>query len=115
MEVIELERWKPSKDDPRKLEYAGQPLAQEVFEELKYRLESMGCLPDEYFLMNDEWKDGREIPPDADIFCAVDYGASEGVYLDVYLKWYDDILTSVLPVMKLLVMFLVRTSSYHLR
>ena len=93
MEVIELERWRPSKDDPKKLEYAGQPVAQEVFEELKYRLESIGCLPDEYFLMSDEWKDGREIPPDADIFCAVDYGASEGVYLDVYLKWYDDILT----------------------
>ena len=92
MEIIELERWRPSKDDPGKLEYAGQPVAQEVFEELKYRLESMGCLPDEYFLMSDEWKDGREIPHDADIFCAVDYGASEGVYLDVYLKWYDDIL-----------------------
>ena len=93
MDVIELERWKPSQDDPGKLEYAGQPAAQEVFEELKYRLESMGCLPDEYFLMGDEWKDGREIPPDADIFCTVDYGASEGVYLDVYLKWYDNILT----------------------
>ena len=92
MEIIELERWKPSEDDPGKLEYAGQPIAQEVFEELKYRLESMGCLPDEYFLLNTEWQDGREIPPDADIFCAVDYGASEGVYLDVYLKWYDDIL-----------------------
>ena len=89
MEVIELARWRPSKDDPRKLEYAGQPIAQEVFEELKYRQESMGCLPDEYFLLNTEWQDGREIPPDADIFCTVDYGASEGVYLDVYLKWYD--------------------------
>ena len=90
MEVIELERWKPSKDDPRKLEYAGQPTAQEVFEELKYRLESMGCLPDEYFLMDTEWQDGREIPHDADIFCTVDYGASEGVYVDVYLKWHDE-------------------------
>ena len=93
MEIIELERWRPSKDDPRKLEYAGQPVAQEVFEELKYRLESMGCLPDEYFLLDREWEDGREIPPDADVFCTVDYGASEGVYLDVYLKWYDDVLT----------------------
>ena len=92
MEIIELERWRPSKDDPGKLEYAGQPTAQEVFEELKYRLEGMGCLPDEYFLLDMEWEDGREIPPDADIFCAVDYGASEGVYVDVYLKWYDDVL-----------------------
>nr|WP_304684862.1 ankyrin repeat domain-containing protein [uncultured Oscillibacter sp.] len=90
MNVIELERWTPSEADPRKLEYAGQPVAQEVFEELKHRLEGMGYLPDEYFLMDDHWRDGREIPKDADIFCTTDYGASEGVYLDVYLKWYDE-------------------------
>ena len=90
MNVIELERWKPSETDPRKLEYAGQPAAQEVFEELKHRLKGMGYLPDEYFLMDDHWKNGREIPKDADIFCTTDYGASEGVYLNVYLKWYED-------------------------
>ena len=90
MDMIELERWKPSEEDPRKLEYAGQPTAQEVFEELKYRLESMGYLPDEYFLMDSHWENGREIPRDADIFCTTDYGSSEGVYLDVYLKWYDE-------------------------
>lgn len=32
--------------------------------------------------------EGREIPRDAGIFCATDYGGSKGVYLDVYLKWY---------------------------
>ena len=47
--MIELERWKPSERDPRKLEYVGQPTAQEVFEELKYRLESMGYLHVEFF------------------------------------------------------------------
>ena len=90
MDIIELERWKPSEANPHKLEYAGQPVAQEVFEELKHRLEGMGYLPDEYFLLDGYWKDGREIPKDADIFCTTDYGASEGVYLDVYLKWYED-------------------------
>ena len=90
MDVIELEQWKRSESDPRKLEYAGQPIAQEVFEELKYQLDSMGCLPDEYFLMDDEWQNGWEIPKGADIFCTVDYGESEGVYLDVYLKWHQD-------------------------
>lgn len=90
MDIIELERWKPSEADTRKLEYAGQPTAQEVFEELKHRLESQGYLPDEYFLLNDHWKNGREIPKEADIFCTVDYGASEGVYLDIYLKWHED-------------------------
>ena len=57
MNVIELERWKPSETDPRKLEYVGQPMAQEVFEELKHRLESMGYLPDEYFLMDGHWEE----------------------------------------------------------
>ncbi len=90
MEIIEFDRWKPSLDDPRKLEYAGQRTAAEVFSELKHRLEVQGYLPDEYFEMRDEWKDDREIPRDAGLFCTVDYGASEGVYVDVYLKWYDE-------------------------
>ena len=90
MDIIEFDRWKPSADDPRKLEYAGQRPAREVFEELKHRLESQGYLPDEYFLMDFNWENGRKIPKDADIFCATDYGGSEGVYLDVYLKWYED-------------------------
>ena len=90
MDIIELERWKPSETNPLRVEYAGQPTAQEVFEELKHRLESQGYLPDEYFLLDDHWKNGREIPKEADIFCTVDYGASEGVYLDIYLKWHED-------------------------
>ena len=90
MEIIEFDKWKPSADDPRKVEYVGQRTAQEVFEELKHRLEGQGYLPDEYFELRGEWEGGREIPRDADLFCTVDYGESEGVYVDVYLKWYDE-------------------------
>ena len=90
MDMIELERWAPSPEDPRRSQYIGQRTAQEVFEELKYRLEGMGYLPDEYFLMDREWADGREIPKDADIFCTTDCGGSEGIYTDIYLKWYQD-------------------------
>ena len=89
MNVIEFERWEPSADDPRELEYVGQRTASDVFQELKHRLESQGYLPDEYFLLDSFWENGREIPKDADIFCTTDYGASEGVYLDAYLKWFD--------------------------
>ena len=90
MKEIELECWEPLPEDPRRTQYAGQRTAQEVFEELKHRLEGMGYLPDEYFLMDREWENGREIPKDADIFCTTDYGGNEGVYLDVYLKWYEN-------------------------
>lgn len=37
---------------------------QEVYEELKHRLEGMGYLPDEYFLLDAGWKDGKVIPPE---------------------------------------------------
>ena len=50
----------------------------------------MGLMPDEYFLLDREWENGREIPKGADIFCTTDYGESEGAYVDVYLKWYED-------------------------
>ena len=90
MKKIELEQWEPLPGDPRRAQYAGQRTAQEVFEELKHRLEGMGYLPNEYFLMDREWENGREIPKDADIFCTTDYGGNEGVYLDVYLKWYEN-------------------------
>nr|WP_326183659.1 ankyrin repeat domain-containing protein [uncultured Oscillibacter sp.] len=90
MQTIELEYWGPKQDDPRYVEYKGSRTAAEVFEELKQRLDSLGYLPDEYFLMGTEWENGKEIPRGADIFCTTDYGGSEGVYLDVYLKWYED-------------------------
>ena len=90
MKKIELEQWEPFPGDPRRMQYAGQRVAQEVFEELKHRLEGMGYLPDEYFLMDREWENGREIPKDADIFCTTDYGGNEGVYLDVSLQWSEN-------------------------
>lgn len=90
MDVIEFDRWKPSPDNPRKLEYDGQRTAEDVFEQLQFRLDGQGYLPDEYFELRGEWEGGREIPRDADLFCTVDYGGSEGIYVDVYLKWYDE-------------------------
>ena len=63
---------------------------QEVYEELKHRLEGMGYLPDEYFLLDADWEDRRVIPRNADLFCTTACGDSEGIYLDVYLKWYGE-------------------------
>jgi len=90
MKQIELENWEPSPENPRKSVYAGQRNAQEVFAELKYRLQSVGMLPDEYFLLDSQWRDGREIPKGAAIFSTVQYGGSEGIYLDVGISWYEE-------------------------
>ena len=90
MKQIEFERWEPDAENSRKLNYAGQRTAEDVFHELEARLDSVGYLPDEYFIMDPNWEDGREIPKDANFFCRTDYGGSEGVYLDVFLEWVKD-------------------------
>ena len=90
MKQIEFERWAPDAENPRKLTYAGQRAAEEVFQDLTAQLDSVGYLPDEYFLMDMGWRNGREIPKDADFFCKTDYGGSEGIYLDVFLEWREN-------------------------
>ena len=89
MNTIDFDIWEPNPEKPGTIRRVGQRTAQEVFTELQHRLESTGYLPDEYFLMDGEWRNGKEIPEDANFFCTVDYGGSEGVYLDIYFKWYD--------------------------
>ena len=90
MEPIELEIWRPKEDDPHYVERVGTRSAVEVFKELEQRLDSMGLLPDEYFLLDREWQDGKLIPEGARFFATADYGGNEGVYLDGYLKWHED-------------------------
>ena len=89
MKQIEFERWEPDAENPCKLTYAGQRAAEDVFHELEAQLDSVGYLPDEYFIMDWRWEHGRQIPKGADFFCKTDYGGSEGIYLDVYLEWQE--------------------------
>ena len=90
MKQIEFERWEPDAESPRRLTYAGQRTAEDVFHELEARLDSVGYLPDEYLLLDRRWQNGREMPRDAGFFCRTDYGGSEGIYLDMFLEWYED-------------------------
>ena len=90
MEEIQLSKWESKPEEPRDTVRVGGRAAVEVFEELRYRLESTGMLPDEYFLIDSTWTGDREIPEDSDIFCTVDYGGSEGIYLNLYLTWKEN-------------------------
>ena len=89
MKQIEFERWEPDAENPRRLTYAGQRTAEDVFHELETQLDSVGYLPDEYFTLDWRSEHGRQIPKGADFFCKTDYGGSEGIYLDVYLEWQE--------------------------
>ena len=90
MKHIEFERWEPDAENLHKLNYAGQRTAEDVFHELEARLDSVDYLPDEYLLLDRRWQNGREMPRDAGFFCRTDYGGSEGIYLDMFLEWYED-------------------------
>ena len=90
MKQIEFERWEPDAENPCKLTYAGQRAAEDVFHELEAQLDSVGYLLDEYLLLDRRWQNGREMPRDAGFFCRTDYGGSEGIYLDMFLEWYED-------------------------
>lgn len=52
---------------------------QEVYEELKHRLEGMGYLPDEYFLLDADWEDRRVNPQECGSLPALRTTGQRGV------------------------------------
>jgi hypothetical protein len=89
--MIKTDKWKPSPNYPDRKIHDGQRTAQEVFDDLEAHLTSIGYLPDEYFLFDDRrWGDGREFPSDGYLTNQVDYGGSEGIYLDVTLEYQEN-------------------------
>jgi hypothetical protein len=90
MKAIETEYYKPHPEKPGCVVYDKGRSVQEVFTELRGRLEAVGYLPDEYFMLGRDWEDGRTWPKDGDISCTVDYGGNEGIYLDIYMKYQDE-------------------------
>ena len=91
MPIIETEIWKKNPDKPGTLIFDSQRKARDIFMELKEHLKADGRLPDEYFLIGHDWEKGALFPKNADIFCTVNYGGSEGVYVDVYLRYKKEV------------------------
>ena len=91
MPIIETENWKKNPDKPGTVIFDSQRKAQDIFIELKEHLKSDGRLPDEYFLFDDNWGKGALFPRDAEIINDVNYGGSEGIYLDIFVKYNKEI------------------------
>ncbi|MCL2508391.1 MAG: hypothetical protein FWF05_04365 [Oscillospiraceae bacterium] len=89
--MIRTDKQKPSPDNPDKKVYDGQRTAQAVFNDLEAHLTSIGYLPEDYFLFDDRrWGKGREFPSDGYLTNQVDYGGSEGIYLDITLEYQEN-------------------------
>ena len=82
IQQVETEIWEPG-EKPGYLRYVGQRTRNEVFKDLQLYLEQHGMLPDEYFLPSATAEKGSLFPKDAQVFAYANYGANEGVYLDV--------------------------------
>ena len=92
MPIIETENWRKNPDKPGTVIFDSQRKAQDIFVELKEHLKSDGRLPDEYFLFDtSNWGKGALFPRDADIICDVNYGGSEGIYIDIFVKYKKEI------------------------
>lgn len=88
--TIEVERWKPS-ETKGMVKFDGMISPQQAFEALKKHLEEVGLLPDEYFLPG-MWKFEKqgELPYYNKAVCSVNWGGSEGIYIDISLLYCEN-------------------------
>jgi hypothetical protein len=91
MAIIETEIWKPNPDRPGTLIFDSSREAQDVFSDLKKHLTSIGRMPDEYFSLWMDWENGKLFPKDATLSCEVNFGGSEGIYLDISISYKKDV------------------------
>jgi len=90
MAVIETEVWKSDSEHPGMLIFDSSRVAQDVFDDLKAHLTSIGRMPDEYFSLWMDWENGKPFPKDAMLACEVNFGGSEGIYLDISIAYDKD-------------------------
>lgn len=93
LHTLEVDKWEPG-SRPGTVKHAGMISPQDAFDQLKKHLESVGLLPEEYFHGNDScWKENgfeRELPDYLQAECFVNWGGSEGIYLDICLLFRDE-------------------------
>lgn len=85
MGIIKTEVWEPVPGKPGYVRYICQRNAMEVFHDLENYLKKENLYPDEYFLLNEEYRKDSFFPQARDIMCYAQWGGSEGVYLEVEL------------------------------
>lgn len=86
IQTFELDRWSEP-DEKRRVHHIGMADAKETFDKLQTHLEAKGLLPDDYFLYSDELS--GELPEFDIALCIPNFGASEGIYLDISLACRD--------------------------
>ncbi|HCA31039.1 MAG TPA: hypothetical protein DEP23_16540 [Ruminococcaceae bacterium] len=84
---LDIDRWSEP-DENRRVKHLGMIRAQDAFDMLEAHLKSKNLLPDEYFLFSSENFEGNngELPDYMTAICHTNFGASEGIYIDIVLE-----------------------------
>lgn len=88
--TLEVDKWVPG-ERKGTIKHAGMISPQEAFDSLEKHLKEAGLMPDEYFQSNAyAWDDVKELPNYIRASCDVNWGGSEGIYLDISLLYRDE-------------------------
>lgn len=83
VEPIEIQKWVPHPEKPGYLKYTGNRTINEIFTDLRKRLEEEGLLPDEYFHVFLDVDENALFPEYRWIACYPVTGGSEGHYIHI--------------------------------
>lgn len=91
LKTLEVERFSEP-NEKRQVKSLGMIKAQDAFNQLEKHLKEQGLLPDEYFLFSERnfIINNGELPNYTEALCTTDFGGSEGIYLDISLKYEED-------------------------
>lgn len=90
IKTIECEKYEKVEGSKNLVKCVGMITGQEAFDQLRDHLERFGMLPDEYFMQSHEPEMQRQLPDFNTAICQVDWGGSEGIYLDISLLYYEN-------------------------
>jgi len=89
IKTIDVDRYEPAGDNIH-LKHVGMKTGYEVFDLLEAHLASVGLLPDEYFSLSPYFEGEDELPVYSEAICHTNWGGSEGIYIDIILKYRDN-------------------------
>jgi hypothetical protein len=84
---LDIDRWSEP-NEKRMVKHLGMIKAKDAFDMLTAHLQTKNMLPDEYFLFSPENYEGNngELPNYMTAVCHTNFGASEGIYIDIVLE-----------------------------
>lgn len=90
IKTIEVDKYS-APNEKGLVRHIGMASPREIFEVLEQHLKANDLMPDEYFLPgNWEYNDVSEVPLYQTAICNVNWGGSEGIYLNIALLYYEN-------------------------